>query len=396
MHRGTQRKEEKERIECESSVLLLFMALLLAACTSAPRHEQHFLPVVRSAIPLPPGVLPPPTPPDNPLTAVKAELGRHLFYDRRISWNGTQSCASCHQQRLAFTDGQLRAIGSTGEQHFRNSMTLANVGWRRPLTWANAAMRSLEEQALVPLTRHAPVELGMDGHLDVLLARIRADDRYGPLFAAAFPGDPDPITIINTARAIASFERTLISANSAYDRLVLRGESNAFSESAWRGMRLFFSPRLRCSSCHGGFDFDTPTTGTVFRNTGLYDRPRDLGDANARGTFRVPTLRNVAVTGPYMHDGSAGTLSDVIEDYAAGGRAARLGHHKPAQGVAIRPFAITPDEKHDLLAFLESLTDPTFLSDPRYADPWPPASGASRTSSGDPNPIDRIAMEIER
>jgi cytochrome c peroxidase len=348
----------------------------------------HFLITTRSVIPLPPGVLPPPTPPDNALTTAKVELGRHLFYDRRLSWNGTQSCASCHQQRLAFTDGRPRAIGSTGEQHFRNSMTLANVAWRRPLTWANAAMRTLEEQAIVPLTRHDPVELGMDGHLDELVARLRSDRQYGPLYLTAFPGDPDPITITNTARAIASFERTLISANSPYDRLVLRGESDALSEAAWRGMRLFFSKRLRCSSCHGGFDFDAPAEGPVFRNTGLYDRPRDRGD---RGSFRVPTLRNVAETGPYMHDGSAATLSDVIDDYAAGGRAARLGHHRPARGVAIRPFRITPAEKGDLIAFLESLTDETFLSDPRYADPWmpgsagvPPAPSASSVTKANP------------
>jgi cytochrome c peroxidase len=375
----------------------MLAALFLAACTSAPRHEPHFLAVVQSAIPLPPGVLPPPTPPDNPLTVARAELGRYLFYDRRLSWNGTQSCASCHQQRLGFTDGRPRAVGSTGEEHFRNSMTLTNVAWRRPLTWANAAMRTLEEQALVPLTRHAPIELGMDGHLDELLARLRADRRYGPLFAAAFAGDPDPVTIANTARAIASFERTLISANSPYDRLVLRGDSDALSQSAWRGMRLFFSERLRCSSCHGGFDFDAPAAGPVFRNTGLYGRPRDRGEGASRGfnaRFRVPTLRNVAVTGPYMHDGSTVTLSDVIDDYAAGGRAARLGHHRPARGVDVRPFHITPEEKRDLLAFLESLTDEAFLSDPRHADPW--AGLSSPSIAGAPPVASTVEKDLER
>jgi cytochrome c peroxidase len=322
----------------------LALAVTLAvACARAPRHQQHFLPVVESPIALPPGFGAPPAPADNPLTIAKAELGRYLFYDRRLSRNQTQSCASCHQQRLGFCDGRAHAIGSTGEEHHRNTMTLANVGYRRPLTWSDPNVLTLEQQVLVPLTHHDPIELGMDGHFDELVARIRADSRYAAMFASAFPDQSEPITIDNIARAIASFERTLISASSPYDRLVLYGESNALSDSAWRGRRLFFSDRLGCAACHGGPDFATPSDGDVFHGQ----------------EFRVASLRNIAVTSPYMHDGHMLTLSDVIDDYAAHGR-------KPL----LRPFRITADEKHDLIAFLESLTDRRFLSDARFSDPW--------------------------
>jgi len=201
------------------------------------------------------------------------------------------------------------------------------------------------------------------------------------MFASAFPGEARPITIENVARAVATFERTLISARSPYDRLVLNGDSTALSAPAWRGMRLFFSARLRCSSCHGGVDLSSPANGQQFQNTGLYDRKgylqadRGLSARSGRradlGKFRIPSLRNVAVTAPYMHDGSTPTLSQVIDDYAAGGRAARLDRKRPARGVAVRPFTITAGEKQDLIAFLESLTDEAFLTDPRFGNPWP-------------------------
>src|SRR5947208_10690275 len=152
----------------------LAVAVTLAvACARAPRHQQHFLPVVESPIALPPGFAAPLAPADNPLTLAKAELGRHLFYDRRLSLNQTQSCASCHQQRLGFCDGRAHAIGSTGEEHFRNTMSLANVAYRSPLTWSDPKITTLEQQVFVPLTHHDPIELGMDGHFDELIARIR-------------------------------------------------------------------------------------------------------------------------------------------------------------------------------------------------------------------------------
>jgi cytochrome c peroxidase len=371
--------------------VVLLVATLFAACTPAPRHEPHFLPKIESAIPLPPSFPAPPTPPDDGFTLAKAELGRHLFYDVRLSGNESESCASCHQQSYAFSDHRAQAIGSTGQHHFRNSMGLTNVAYRRPLTWADPDVRSLEQQVLVPLTNEHPVELGMAGRYELLLERIGRDPRYSSLFASAFPGEERPLTISNIARALATFERTLISAGSPYDRLVLNGDSTALSPAAWRGMRLFFSARLRCSSCHGGPDLSSPADGMQFQNTGLYDAksyrsidPGLSGKSGARrdvGKFRVPSLRNVAVTAPYMHDGSTPGLSQVIDDYAAGGRAARMSGKRPARGVAVRPFTISTSEKQDLMAFLESLTDEGFLVNPRFANPWsaslPPAAKAA-------------------
>ena len=375
--------------------VVLLVATLFAACTPAPRHEPHFLPKIDSAISLPPSFLPPDTPRDNPFTLQKAELGRHLFYDVRLSRNETESCASCHQQQFAFSDHRPRAIGSTGQQHFRNSMGLTNVAYRRPLTWADPKMDLLEQQVLVPLTNEHPVELGMAGQYELILARIGSDSRYASLFAAAFPGQERTITIDNIARAVATFERTLISARSPYDRLILNGDSTSLSPAAWRGMRLFFSARLRCSSCHGGVDLSSPADGQQFKNTGLYDRnayrradPGLSTRSGARGDvgkFRVPSLRNVAVTAPYMHDGSTPTLSQAIDDYAAGGRTARLNRKRPERGVAVRPFTISAEEKQDLIAFLESLTDESFLSDPKFANPWP-SRGGSETASARSTP----------
>ena len=309
---------------------LLAIAALAAACARAPRHRPHLLPVVESPIALPPGFAAPPAPRDNPLTLAKAELGRYLFYDRRLSYNRTESCASCHQQRFGFCDGRAHAVGSTGEEHHLNTMSLANVGYRRPLTWTNPDITTLEQQVLVPLTHHDPIELGMDGHFDELLARLRGDERYVRLFAAAFPAERDPITIDNLARAIASFERTLISAGSPYDRLLLYGDSNALSDEAWRGRRLFFA---KCAGCHGGNDFSMPAGG----------------DAYQGGKVRVPTLLNVAVTAPYMHDGHVATLDEAVGHTGA---------------------KITGQQKQELAAFLRTLTDERFLRDPRFSDPW--------------------------
>jgi cytochrome c peroxidase len=325
------------------------------------------------------------------MTSAKVDLGRHLFYDTRLSGNGTQACGSCHRQALAFTDGRPRALGSTGEVHPRGSMSLANVAYSVSLTWADPALRSLEEQALVPMLGERPVELGLAGKERDLLARLEADARYRELFGAAFPDDREPIRIANVTRALAAFERTLISGDSPYDRLVHQGRMDAVSESAWRGSRLFYSDRLACSRCHGDFNFSGPMTfegietrvRPVFHNTGLYNLD-GLGaypaeDTGLRsltrrrkdmGRFRTPTLRNIALTAPYMHDGSIATLEAVIDHYAAGGRAGANNRYKSP---LLRGFAITATEKHDLVEFLRSLSDEGFVTDARFADPWRPS-----------------------
>lgn len=343
-----------------------------------------------------PGDFPEPrVPADNPMNAAKVELGRHLFYDFRLSENETQACASCHRQELAFTDARAQAVGSTGEVHRRNSMSLANVGYAARLTWANPHLDRLESQALIPMFGDDPVELGLPDE-KTLLARLRADPVYRELFAAAFVEEPEPIRADNVTRALGAFQRTLISADSAYDRYV-RGEREALSESAVRGMDLFFSERLECFHCHGGFNFADSIDHAqlveperAFHNNALYNvdgagaypaHDRGLveitGDPADMGRFKAPTLRNIAVTAPYMHDGSIATLAAVIDHYAQGGRVIAAGPHagvgseSPLKDEFITGFLLDEREKADLLAFLQSLTDETFLADPRFADPWP-------------------------
>jgi cytochrome c peroxidase len=334
--------------------------LTISVCgTAPPRHVLHLLPDTTSVIPLPPGYLPPPAPQSNPLTEEKIELGRHLFYEKQLSANGTQSCGSCHQQQLAFCDGRSHAIGSTGAEHFRNTMSLVNVGYRRPLTWANPKVVTLEQQVLIPLTNEHPVEMGMSGRLDELPRRLADEEKYQRMFAAAFPSEPAPITVENITRAIASFERSIVSADSPYDRLARYGETRALSPEAWRGFQLFFSARVGCGACHGGPDFATPAVGAVSRNNGLSD---------SREKFRIATLRNVALTAPYMHDGSVATLAEIIDDYAAGGRAARV-NGKVSRYSNVHAFEATAEERRALVAFLESLTDESVTTNPRFSDP---------------------------
>ena len=218
------------------------------------------------------------TPADNPTTDAGATLGRVLFYDTRLSGDGTYSCGTCHEQALAFTDGLANALGSTGEVHRRGSMSLANVAYNSVLTWANPLMRTLEDQALVPMFGEHPVELGLAGKEDELLSRLEADALYQQLFAVAFPQEAAPISLNSIVKSIAAFERTLISGNSDYDRYFYQGQSTALSEGAKRGMLAFFSEKLECYHCHGTFNFmdSVVVEGSAFEeiffhNTGLYN-----------------------------------------------------------------------------------------------------------------------------
>ena len=354
---------------------------------------------------LPPGFPLPNVPAGNPMSAEKAELGRYLFYDKRLSLNQTQSCATCHRQELAFTDGRARGLGSTGELHPRGPMSLVNVAYGPALTWANPLVRTLEAQALVPLFGENPVELGMTGKEDLLLARLKSEPVYLRLFPTAFPGPSDPFTIASVTKAIASFERTILAGDSPYDRYRRGDDRDAVPESAKRGEALFFSERLECFHCHGGFNF----TGTVdyfdkgfaeveFHNTGLYNvagkhsYPADaLGlyeftqNDEDVGKFKAPTLRNIALTAPYMHDGSIRTLGETVDHYRSGGRTiksgpnAGAGSSNPNKSEFVTRFDLSPGERQNLLSFLQSLTDETLLTDPRFSDPWG-KSAASRHS----------------
>ncbi len=343
---------------------------------------------------LPPGFPEPLVPEDNPLTAEKVELGRRLFYDKRLSENGRQSCASCHEQVRAFTDGRAQSVGSTSELHPRSSMSLTNVAYLSVLTWGNSVMESLERQASVPIFGREPIELGLIDEA-MLVERLREEPYYEAAFAAAFPEEAEPFSLKSVVQALASFQRTLISGRSPYDKWLRRDET-ALSSAAKRGFELFNGHPFECFHCHGGFNFtdsvryqgnaDVPPQ---FHNTGLYNvdgkgaypapntgihevsqRPEDMG------RFRAPTLRNIAVTAPYMHDGSIASLGEVLDHYAAGGRTITSGPHagvgsaNPYKSELVPGFEMTEQQKADLIAFLESLTDGDFLTDPRFSDPW--------------------------
>ena len=245
---------------------------------------------------LPPGFPRPAVPAGNPMTAAKVELGRYLFYDKRISVNGKESCGSCHRQELAFTDGRTRAEGTTGQVHPRSSMSLVNVAYAPLLTWANPTLESLEEQALVPMLGEDPVELGLKGHEQEFLDTVRLDPIYQALFPRAFP--EDRITLQNITKAIAAFERSIISVRSPYDRYRWHGEASAISDAAKRGEILFSSSeRGGCFQCHGGWNFtavqfdgsrtDRNLSG-VFFNTGVSTyQPPNRGLYNALSGTRT-------------------------------------------------------------------------------------------------------------
>ena len=344
---------------------------------------------------LPKGFPTPYVPPGNPITPAKVELGRYLFYDTRLSVNGKTSCATCHKQELAFTDGRAVSIGTTGESHSRSSMSLVNVAYSGVLTWSNPGMKTLEDQALVPMFGEHPVELGLrEG--GGFLSKLRLDPKYQMLFESAFPADRDRFTVGNVTRALASFERSIISARSPYDRYHYDREDNAVPESAKHGEVLFFSQNISCFRCHGGFNFSDATVSEAkpdreieFHNTGLYNLPGPLSfpapnvgiyEYTKRtadvGKFKTPTLRNVAVTAPYMHDGSIATLEAVLDHYAAGGRTiasganAGIGRDNPNKHHLIGGFTLSPQDRADLIAFLQTLTDEAVLHDPRFSNPW--------------------------
>lgn len=373
----------------------LGLLLMLTACApeapdSSPTPEEAWV------WELPAGFPEPPVPEDNPMSAAKVALGRRLFYDPRLSGNETTSCGSCHLQALAFTDGRAHAEGATGQLHRRSAMSLTNVAYNTVYTWANPLMVTLEDQALVPMFGEEPVELGLSGMEDALLARLAADADYPQLFERAFPDEAEPVSIRGIVQAISAFERTLISGDAPIDRYLRQGDSAALSESARRGLEMFFSEDQECYHCHGSFNFmDSVGTATsafrevYYHNTGLYNLDGEgafpasdqglievSGLAADMGRFRAPTLRNVALTAPYMHDGSVATLDEALDHYAHGGRLIAEGEDagdgslSPLKSQLVPGFTLTEEQRADLLAFLMALTDEGFVTDPRFSDPF--------------------------
>ena len=326
----------------------LIWAATVCLAASEPRSAYNWH--------LPPGVAAPPVPADNPMSAEKVELGRRLFYDADLSIDGTIACATCHEQHRAFTEGNATHPGVRDSRGRRNVMALANVGYFSPLTWANPALTSLELQVWIPVLGVHPVEMGMTGNEKMLAERLGGDACYRRMFAAAFPKEDGRISLPTIAKAIAAFERTMISADSAYDRY-RRGARRAISPVAERGEALFRG-KAACATCHSGPDFTDlryHDIGTATADRGLMEETHNPSDD---GKFRTPSLRNVSLTGPYMHDGSVKDLLMAVQEHFLD----RPGSELPARD-------LSQDDLADLVAFLDSLTDRSFVTDPRFALP---------------------------
>jgi cytochrome c peroxidase len=291
------------------------------------------------------------------MSDAKVGLGRRLFFETRLSVTGAYSCASCHDPARAFTDGRALAQGATGQPTANGAMSLANVAYNVSFGWAKPDVQSLEAQMLEPLLNEHPVEMGMKGREHEVEALLSADPAYRAAFAAAFPGSAGRGTFDLTVKAIAAFERTLISGHSRFDRYVFGGEHEALSAEAKRGMALFYSERLGCSACHSGFNF----SGNWRDAQGVTGPPSLAVNGTAATALRVPTLRNIALTAPYMHDGRFSTLEAVVAHYEQAGQRADTARSEP-NAPRLRSFVLDSSERAALIAFLQSLTDPEFAA----------------------------------
>jgi cytochrome c peroxidase len=331
----------------------------------------------------------------NTYTDAKAELGRYLFYDRRLSVNNTKACASCHAQQFSFTDGYNRSIGVFGDLHQRNSRPLINLIFNKYLTAADSTLHFPEEQINNPMMNQHPVEMGIAGNENEILNRIKADSFYQQQFRQAFATGKDSFSLLHVQQAISTFIKTIFSFNSPFDRYTYMGEQNAMNAMQLNGKQLFFSDSLSCSKCHGGINFTRPaftnadgsmpyyfTTGlynVAGRNTypaydqGLIMLTKSKVD---QGRFLLPTLRNLAFTAPYFHDGSAATLEDVLNVYERGGRNiengpyAGDGRKNIHNHSLIKGFQLNSQQRKDLIAFLLSLSDSSLCNNPAYANPF--------------------------
>jgi cytochrome c peroxidase len=332
---------------------VLLTSWLVGACSGQGAAEPaEPAPVIQ----IPPGFPAFEVPEDNEPTSARIALGRRLFYDERLSRTQDIACASCHLQENAFADPKRVSAGVAGKVGTRNASALVNLAWNKTFFW-HGGVSSLEAQAVAPIKN--PVE--MDMTLTEVAHRLTAEPELVERFEEAYDERPSESTI---TRALAAFGRSLVSGNSPYDRYVA-GDEGALSEAALRGEALFNGEGGECFHCHSGFNF----TSNGFRNNGIAADDIDVGrreitlKESDTGKFKIPTLRNVAVSAPYMHDGSLATLDDVIAAYVQGGR----GHANTDP--TIQPLELSRDEQRDLRAFLEALTDQEFLENPAFADP---------------------------
>lgn len=324
-----------------------------------PEDEVDTTPVV---LEVPGHFRTPEIPSTNPLTQAKIDLGKELFFDPLLSRDETVSCATCHPPELSFADPKILSIGIDGNQTRRHSMALVNLYYANSFFW-DGRSPSLEDQATQPI--FDPLE--MDNTEEVVLERLNASEKYQKLFKRAFG---DTATMVNIGRALASFERTLISSESKYDQFLATQDTSIFTAQERRGFELFFAERsnarhAECFHCHGGFNLDARAEG-VFKNNALdeFYEDRGLGDItrNPRdvGKFKAPTLRNIEYTAPYMHDGRFQTLEEVMDHYASGGQP-----HVNRDPLMLN-ILIDEQGKEDLIAFLKTFSDPNFISNPDF------------------------------
>lgn len=338
------RLSRKEYYKGLSMAILLSSALIVSCQKDNETVSQE-----PEVIVIPEGFPDMPFPEDNQFTMTRWKLGKKLFYDPILSVDGTLSCASCHKANLAFADDVAFSPGVENRPGVRNAPSLANVGYH-PYFLREGSVPTLEMQVLVPIQEENEFAHDM---LKIVEA-LKQNSEYVKMAKEAYDREPDPFVV---TRAIGTFERSLISGNSTYDKFYYQGNSSALSETQKRGMDLFFSSKTHCSDCHGGFNF----TNYSFENNGLdtvYSDPgrmRLTGLPEDESIFKVPSLRNVEVTAPYMHNGQFNTLMEVVENYNSGGK------DHPNKSGLIQPLNLSLQEKEDLVAFLKSLTDAEFI-----------------------------------
>ena len=329
----------------------LITALMVLSCG----HEEEFSPMeFPELMEIPEGFPAIEEPVDNKFTTSRWELGKRLFFDPIMSVDSSISCASCHKAHLAFSDDMALSTGVNNRLGNRNAPSLANVSYH-PYFTREGGVPSLEMQVLVPIQESHE----FDFNILLLADRLQKHPEYVAMSQAAYGRQPDPFVI---TRALACFERSLLSGDSPYDRFVNHKSNRPMSDEALLGMELFFSDRTSCSNCHSGFNFSNYS----FENNGLYSDYEDPGrmrltsDQEDRAMFKVPSLRNIELTAPYMHDGSIFTLREVIEHYDSGGSS------HPNKNELIRPLNLNEGEKSALVEFLRSLTDLGFTENPLF------------------------------
>ncbi len=317
----------------------------------------------------------------------KNELGHYLFFDKRLSIDKKLSCSTCHDPSLAFTDGYKVSLNSHAEKLLRNAPSLLNIGARTSFNWANSKITTLQQQMEIPMFGTHPVELGIKDHEDEIIKRLISDSKYKKMLRNVFGRDLSSIRIAGIIDAIAGYVHSLNSRQSRYDQFLQSRDSTLLSEKEWIGLQLFNSDSIECSACHGGKDFFEPSRGGEFANIGLYNcngsypisdsgLQMEDGDIDYNGVFRIPSLRNIAVTGPYYHDGSEESLINILKNYERQGRMVNFGDcqgdgsQHPLTDGRLQKFKLTEDQRESLIAFLNTLTDTSYLSNPYFRNPF--------------------------